>query len=868
MTTRYINELFDIFKEIINSSDKEGKELLIANFIGKCYEKINEINKLFDNTNPEPEIIDNTKIKIGNNIFEKKDETHTDLDILFNYDYKKYINININNDYIHFVLLIDKIRQIFNSGHVKKLLELNKKSFDEEINNDFLKANAQILKKNKEILNSKRLIKKKDDLTKIKNLEILQTNKDEYKQIIDEFILNISEKIIFSSKQYDDILNTIETNINPTNNAVINSIKELDDKFILKYFNNYFNNYIKNLKKNLKENINKNENEFIKILFEHFKKTIDDFKFPIIKDVVEDLTKKYESFKNNVYDKKDNFNDLRILLRYEDLFNTNNGDWKTDSNKKPVIKQYKEGYDKLVAKLKPDKIEINKEFTELYNYSEKIKLINEKIQKGEKIQDTEHDFIANFDNIIELIISKNPDNEELKKQAEIVKDAFKSIKLKDGKDIKNFVEEEKKKGRVVKDVIDKNNRDTEAVYFEDYITFFKIPLKIFTYGAILFAFIVLFISFLGLLILIYDIIINTITLFVNSANSTNNLSLNYITKSIIKCNKNNYDKDRFFILTEQKQNLSIFNIGSYTLYLLIVYFITYLILVFYATQMKLKFIGNFNDIDNKQIYLSMIILLIIYSFIHLLIFKYFFKPYVYIPYKTINVEETEIDKLIASYIIVKTEENDKPKKIIKFNDLFELLYDASKIDELSDYFLKEIKNENADGCLEQKIIIYNLYEYLRKYVIFDENFKYNFKLYCSTEENDKPKYENGDTITFISMLKNDQINIISNYHEELNFINKLDDKNLEFYNKLNIEVSKKIKDINKKIITHNKTTLPFFITIVYMILIFLLNFVVIYFVILQINKDETDAYHKYLKSASKILNDNIYSKILNYFKSK
>ena len=265
MTTRYINELFDIFKEIINSKDKEGKELYIANFIGKCYEKINEINKLFDNTNPEPKIIDNTKIKIEEELFEKKDEPHIDLDKLFNYDYKKYINININNDYIHFVLLIDKIRQIFNSGYVKNLLELNKKSFDEEINNDFLKANAQILKKNKEILNSKRLIKKKDDLTKIKNLEILQTNKDEYKQIIDEFILNISEKIIFSSKQYDDILNTIEINIIPTNNAVINSIKELDDKFILKYFNNYFNNYIKNLKKNLKENINKNENEFIKI---------------------------------------------------------------------------------------------------------------------------------------------------------------------------------------------------------------------------------------------------------------------------------------------------------------------------------------------------------------------------------------------------------------------------------------------------------------------------------------------------------------------------------------------------------------------------------------------------------------------------
>ena len=379
----------------------------------------------------------------------------------------------------------------------------------------------------------------------------------------------------------------------------------------------------------------------------------------------------------------------------------------------------------------------------------------------------------------------------------------------------------------------------------------------FTYGGILFAFIVLFISFLGLLILIYDIIINTIKLFVNSANSTNNLSLDYIAKSIIRCNKDNYDNDRFYILTEQKQNLSIFNIGAYTVYLLIIYFLLYLILLIYSSLMKYNFVGSINDIDNNFVFLLMIIFLSVYSFIHLLVFKYFFKPYVYIPYKTINDEEIEIDKMIASYIIIKTDTG----QIVKFNDFFDLLYDSSKIEELSDYFLKEIKNMNNDGCLEQKIIIYNLYEYLRQYVNFDDNFKYNFKQYCSNDENNKPKYENGSSITFISMLKNDEIKIISNYHEELNFINKLDD-NIEFYNKLNTEVSKKIKNINKKIITHNKTTLPFFITIVYMILIFLLNFFIVYLIIQQIIEDKYDAYHEYIKKASKFINKNIYQIIL------
>lgn len=833
MTTTYIKELFDIFNEIIDNSDKSKKELLIIQLIVKCYENLNDINELFKGN----------KSNIDPNI--------NSLDKLFEYTYNG--NEKTENIYIKFLILIDKIRsQIFNLEDVKRLLELNKKSFglfDEEMKNFFLITNEEILKKNKELFNLKRIKEYKEKLTKIHNLEILQSNKNEFKQIIDDFIFNISKKIKYISDKYNDILSKIAINVKSIN---INFIGELNDIFILKYFNNYFNSFIKNIKKSLIDNINKNE--FIKILFEHFKKNINDFNFPSLKDVVEDLIKKYESFKNNIYEVDIKQINIKKLLQYDELFNTNNGEWKTDIKKDPQINKYKEIYDDLLVKLKPDKIEVSKEFTELYNYSEKIKSINEKIQKKEKLQETEFDFINNFDNIIELIISKNSSNNELIKQAEIVKKAFKEIKIND-LEIKEFVKEEKKKGRVVKDVINKKDRDLETLYFEDYITFFKFPLKILTYGGILFAFIVLFISFLGLLILIYDIIINTITLFVNSANSTNNLSLDYITKDIIKCNKDNYDNDRFLILTEQKQNLSIFNIGVYIIYLLIFYLITYLILVFYTIQMKLKFEGSINDIDNKNVYLIMIIILIFYSLIHLLIFKYLFKPYVYIPYKNINDEEKNIDKMIAKYIIVETDTT--PKKIIKFNDLFELLYDASKIDDLSDYFLREIKNENIDGCLVQKIIIYNLYEYLRKYVIFDDVFKNKFKTYCSTLE-DK-------TITFISMLKNDEINIISNYHEELNFINKLDDKSIEFYNILNADVSKKLKEINKIIITHNKTTLPFFITIVYMIIIFLLNLIFIYFIIKQIIADETDAYHKYIKTASIILNDNIYNKILKYF---
>lgn len=857
MTTTYIDKLFDIF-ENINKDVK--KEINISKFIGICYENLNEIKKLLEKSKKNL-TIDGNDIKINETNYNPNNNKLKNLNELFDYNIT-IDNITIKNIYINFFIFIKEIINIIkDNDDINNLLILDEK-INEEINIIINENNEEILKKNKEI-NKKYLyfkyLKDKEDnkvFTKKQNLQILQNNKDEYLQLILDFIKKINEFIKKYSEKYDKLI----ININKIKLDEINKvIPKFDNDFFKKYFNIYFNNFIKKTKNILKDNINKNE--YLNILFEHFKKSINDFIFPSFKDIIEDLEEKYKFFKIDVIDIKDTFNDLKKLLRYDDLFNTNNGEWINDSEKDSKINQYKNIYDELLAKLKPEKVEVKKDFTELYNLNEKIKLISEKIQKGEKIQETERDFIKSFDNIIELIISNNPDNVELRKQADIVKNAFKSIKIRD-KEIKDVVEEENKKGRIIRDVVNEKDKDLETIYFEDYLAFFKIPLKILTYGGILFAFIVLFISFLGLIILIYDIIINTIKLFVNSTNSTNNLSLDYITKSIIRCNKDNYDNDRFLILTEQKQNLSIFNIGAYTIYLLIIYFITYLILVFYTSQMKLNFVGSISDIDNKLIYIIMIIILIVYSFIHLIIFKYLFKPYVYIPYKTINDEEIEIDKIIASYIIIKTENN----QIIKFNDFYDLLYDASKIEELSDYFLTEIKNEDKEGCLEQKIIIYNLYEYLRQYVNFEDEFKYNFKQYCSTDEKNKPKYDNGDSITFISMLKNNEVKIISNFHEELNFINKLSDNNIDFYNRINTQVSNKIKNINKKIITHNKTNLPFFITIVYMIIIFLLNFVFIYFIIKKIIEDETDAYHKYIKDASNFLDIHIYKNILKYLK--
>jgi hypothetical protein len=798
--------------------------------------------------------------------------------VLDDNNFFKYKNIQVER-YNNFYKLIEQLNKVFNSAEYNKIttdtIDNIISSFNKNIENQFTITNNEISLKINSILDKKRIknvkipfMKTKEidiKITKIDQIQVLNANKDEFNDIINDFINNI---YIIIQGEYSKYIIERDKFINfAMTNQIVTNTSRNDTHNFMNYFNNLSNDFLKKIKNNLKHYLALENNDFIKKLFDILKKSFDDFKFPKKEVGYEDLNIKYESFKKNVYE-KENFNNINILLIYEELFNTNTGDWILDSKKEGIIKNYKDKYDELLIKLKPEKFELsNDNFPELNEYNDKIKEIKLKLEKKEKLQEKEVSLIYYFDKHIEEI-KNNPkyiDNPKIDEYIEKLKKLVDSIKIND-KNIKEKVEEELKNKRVIDDIITDEERDNnkETIYFSKNVNIFKLVLKLFTYGAIFLLFIVLFISILGILILIYDIIINTIKLFVNSANSTNNLSLDYISKSIIRCNKDNYSKDRYLILTEQKQNVTIFNIGAYTLYLLIIYFFLYLFLVFYASQMRFKFVGSIYDIDKNFIYLQMIGILIIYSIIHLLIFKTFFKPFVYIPYKTIDDEETAIDKMISSYINVLTDE----KKIIVLNDYFELLYDSSRISELNEHLLSQIKNEDKDGCLEQKIIIYNLYEYLRQYVYFDEDFKYNFKQYCSTNELNKPRYDNGNTITFISLLKNDEVLIISNYHEDLDFINNLEDNNIEFYNKINTLVSNKIKEINKKIITHNKTILPFFITIVYIFLIFIFNLLIFYIITKMIKDDKTDSYHINFVNASKFVHTYIFEIIIKLFNSK
>jgi len=831
-------DLYEIYKKIIKEEDITQKKAHISNFIAEFINKRKEIKE-------------NLSIKKGNLLDEndiKKLKDITDINKYFEYDYDFNKTIETDDEKYIFVKLVNEIYQIINKEYFDDFIRKDKASLpeiDRKINRYISNTSQNIRKKVQEISGKK-------EITDIQYQKIFNENRDAFKEEIDYLIDSIKKEIANDIKEYTDNLKKF---VEKNNNHYQVFIEHFNSKSIDKYLNSFYNKFVKSVKLSLKEKLYKDKD--IKNLLEYFNKTDDDIFIPKLEEYDEDYITKYENVETEL--EKTNPN-LKI---FEGLFNTKYGDWIVDAKPYPKVKDLKKLYDEKVLKQKPEEFQVKPEFKQLSNFTEKIKEIKRKLEKKEKLQETEITFIDNFDDYIKVIES-NPQfssNKEFLMQVEYVKEFIRNLKI-GSKSIKEKVKEEIKEKRVIKDEIKKKEED--SIYLDDYIQLFKIAIKFFAYGGIIFVLIILFISFIGIIILIYDIIINIITIFVNLTNSTKNNSIDYMTKSIIKCSKDNYSNDRFLILTEQKQNLTIFNLGAYTIYLLIIYFIVFFILMFYANRMKYKFIGTIYDIDPNFIYLFMIGILLIYSAIHLLLFKMIFKPFVYIPYYTIQKEETGIDELIAKMILIKNDDN----KNLRNDEFFKLLYDASKIDELSDMFLTEIKSKDSAKCLKQKIIIYNLYEYLRQYIDFDEQFQKNFKIYCIRDADNKPKYENGNTITFISMLNNNEVKIITNFHEELPFFNKLDDEYLEFYNQLNKDITENLRDINKKIITHNKTTLPFFLTILGVCLIFLLNFVIVYIIIQIIQKDKTDAYHKYIIYAINFLNDYIYTPLLTIIKKK
>jgi hypothetical protein len=393
---------------------------------------------------------------------------------------------------------------------------------------------------------------------------------------------------------------------------------------------------------------------------------------------------------------------------------------------------------------------------------------------------------------------------------------------------------------------------------------FKLILYYFTLASIVLLFSVVVLSLISFFQLIYEIIYNIILLFVNTQ-STKGSSIDYLSKNIIKCTKDDLSYDNCYIFYVQKQNLSLLNICTYIIYLLLIYILIFFLVKLYAQFTKQKFIGSINSIDTAGTFLPIIGIVFIYASVHFFMYKYIFKTFVYIPYKRIDEKERATDDLIANYILVYKEDSEDP---LIDNNFFEIIYDLTRIDELNTIFKDGIESKNADNCLEQKIIIYDIYMYLREYVAFDNNMKENFKDYCTSIYDNKPNYYNTtNKITFLSLLNNNEVKMIKKYHEELAFYTSISDNNLEFYNNLNKSINKKIRDINTQIITHNKTIIPFFTTIFYIVLILIYNLIIFYIILnfVLMDKNNSNQFNYQFVKAADFIKTKFYDKIINYF---
>jgi hypothetical protein len=411
----------------------------------------------------------------------------------------------------------------------------------------------------------------------------------------------------------------------------------------------------------------------------------------------------------------------------------------------------------------------------------------------------------------------------------------------------------------------------KIIDFEVVANYFGIFLKFIIYfGFILLTFI-LILSFLSLLTVIYHVIVNIIFLFINKGSSTNSLTLDYIYKNIVLCTKDNFSYDTFYVFHQTKQALLMLNICVYIIYLLIVYLITFTLMYLYVlisdkmiedTILK----GSIYDIDKSGLFLTIFVVLLVYSIAHYAMYIFIYKENVFKPYNKIKDLEKEIDTTIFDFIKI----TDMNGNILQDDNFFNMLYDSAQIDNLNKYFKDSIIAKDPDNCLEQKIIIYNLYCYFREYINFDNDIKEKFKNYCTTSAEDKPLLDEKKNIkmTFISMLNNSEIRMIRKYNEELNYFNEIPENMTDYFNDLNKSISNKINKINITTITYPKTFMPFLTAVIYIILILILNLIFFYVVINLILNDKENKIANSIKYVATILNTYIYDKfifvIINY----
>ena len=687
---------------------------------------------------------------------------------------------------------------------------------------------------------------------------------------IEEKIQNLNAKI----KIYDN---------NYSQQSYKKNISENKDifEFIQKYYSynsddilSYLNGYYKNLNEELIEIIRKNKKIYDKIENKELLKKLKKY-------TNKDLYKKSFVYLNNQNDKlaeiakysneqKDTYK--KTLLEFDKIYNAINGDWKEDTsnseffiNEEPNFKEkivfFKDAYLNILKLLGGDlALDIDEKYSDLKDIVDNIKKINDKIASGKNITDKDLKDLSEF----KLKLKAIQDSKVKGKDSEFDKQFASSEKLLTKLE-KNNLNPEKLKQKIESGEI-KTVGDNE-INFDNYVTIFKYALRGLSLIGVIMLFGIVILSLISLFLVIYYLVLNLISLFVN-VNTIKGTSLDFFYKNITKCTKDNYKEDIFNIFYEQSYSLGLFQLSIYTVYLLLIYGLLYVFLIIYASIMSYKFVGSLNQIDESFIVLVMILVFVIYGFGHFKIYKMIFKTCAFIPYDNVNTQEIELDELILKNIIINNpnSSSNNSSSVLIDNNFFNALYDSSRMDEINSFFYNEIMAGKRETCVKQKIIIYNIYRYLKEYIVFDNDMKELFKEYCTTSAENKPVYINTNTaVTFISMLNNQEIKLIKKYHEELPFYNSIPDDKLEFFNDLNLSIGDALKAINIKIVNYKGTISPFLFTLLYVIIIVIYNIVFFYIIIsIMLSEKAVDVYPPIVLEGASTINNLFFKPVIDY----
>ena len=499
-------------------------------------------------------------------------------------------------------------------------------------------------------------------------------------------------------------------------------------------------------------------------------------------------------------DKKIKRSDIQKILMDDDNKDTNDED--TNINKVKISKIE-------LPNIRDDKITDDLRF---------INKILKKTERGYKITQEEQEKYDRTLDELKNIDDNNPDKDEVDKYLNAIKDNHII-----GFDIKNS----SISGNYI------------IIEFGRYAQLFRFCLIVIITICIFIYIVIVLISIINVIYLIIKIINSIISLFYNTI-ITNDQTLSYSAKQIIKSSKNNYKYDIFNIIAEQQTALTIFNTIIYIIYILMAYVILYLLCVIYVQMMKYTHTlnGSISDIDPKYQILSIIFIFFIFSIIHLLIYKFLFKNMAISNFKTITNFEDNIDKQIASIIDKSNNNNDE------CNNFFNLLTDTSKRNEIDTLFSIKVKNikKDVDNNIRKYLMMYNIYMYFENYLYMNDIMKEKIKRYfgiSSNNEEIEPITETPD-ITFIGLLDSNERKLLKAYHEDLPFHSLISKDYLEDYQVINEQIGTTIATINKNIIKYQGTFFPFLITCIYILIICFYNVYTLYIIFKFINDTEND----------------------------